>query len=104
MIGNAVDAPYVLKLARDLITSRGEERDKPEGERSMARAVAMFNAKYDTKLSEEQGWCFMVFLKHSRMVGGAFKLDDYLDATAYEALMAEAAVKEELQQAEQYAS
>jgi len=33
----------------------------------------------------------MVYLKHARMRGGNFRLDDYEDAVSYEALMAEEA-------------
>lgn len=71
---------------------RGKDRDKPDGERSMARCVAAFNAMTGHKLDEEDGWLFMVYLKHSRMRAGQFRQDDYEDAVAYEALMAESAV------------
>jgi hypothetical protein len=94
-----LSAQDVLENAADLIGNRGKERDKPDGERSMARAVAILNAwkTPDTELTEEMGWAFMVCLKFARMEGGVFKLDDYLDATAYCALMTESAVAVELQ-------
>jgi len=83
-------APDFLTNAAELMESRGKERDN-EGERSMARCVAAFNAMTGHNLTEEDGWLFMVYLKHSRARGGSFKLDDYEDAVAYEALAAEAA-------------
>jgi hypothetical protein len=90
------DAPdSLLYAAADLISSRGKERDKAGGERSMARCVNTFNAMTGRDLSEEEGWLFMVYLKHARMQGGAFKRDDYEDAIAYTALQAECAIKED---------
>ena len=84
-------APDFRTRAADLMVDRGKERDNDEGERSMARCVNTFNAMTGHKLSIEDGWLFMVYLKHSRMRAGGFKLDDYEDAVAYEALMAEEA-------------
>lgn len=86
---NAAD---FLQKAAALITDRGKERDQEDGERSMSRCVNTFNAMTGHNLSEEDGWLFMVYLKHARMRGGKFKLDDYEDAIAYEALMTESAV------------
>lgn len=77
--------------AATLMEERGKERDKEDGERSMARTVAAFNAMTGHNLSEEDGWQFMVFLKFARMQGGLYKLDDYEDAVAYTALQGEAA-------------
>lgn len=79
--------------AAALMEDRGKERDQASGERSMARCVNTFNAMTGHKLTVEDGWLFMVYLKHARMRGGQFKQDDYEDAVAYEALMAEEAVK-----------
>lgn len=83
-------APEFCTHAAELMDTRGKERDN-EGERSMARCVATFNAMTGHQLSEEDGWLFMVYLKHARMRGGCFRQDDYEDAVAYEALMAESA-------------
>jgi hypothetical protein len=83
-----------LQEAQELIGQRGTERDKPQGERSMAQAVAIFNAMTGLELSESQGWKFMVALKFARMSGGKFKLDDYLDAIGYTALLTESVVNE----------
>jgi hypothetical protein len=84
-------APAILQEAARCIGNRASERDQ-ESERSMARTVTSFNAMYDLNLTEEQGWMFMVFLKAARASGGAFKLDDYVDGSAYFALAGEAAM------------
>ena len=87
-----MDAGSILEKSAALITSRGAERDQPDGERSMARCVYTFNSMTGHRLTPEDGWLFMVYLKHARMRGGAFKMDDYEDAISYEALMAEEAL------------
>ena len=86
-------ADSVLKKAQELISDRGKERDKPNGERSMLRCVSTFNAMTGHKLTEVEGWLFMLYLKHARSREGAFRVDDYEDAVSYSALMAEAAIK-----------
>ena len=85
-------APDFCTKAAELMADRGKERDQEDGERSMARCVNTFNAMTGHTLSVEDGWLFMVYLKHARMRGGDFKQDDYEDAVAYEALMAEEAL------------
>jgi hypothetical protein len=85
-------APDYCKKAAELMEERATSRDQAEtGERSMARCVNAFNAMTGHNLSEEDGWFFMVYLKHARMRGGSYNRDDYEDAVAYEALAAEAA-------------
>lgn len=84
-------APAILQEASRCIADRASERDQ-ESERSMARCVAAFNAMYNLNLSEEQAWMFMVFLKAARASGGSFKLDDYVDGSAYFALAGESAM------------
>jgi hypothetical protein len=79
-----------LKTVALLIDSRGQERDSPEGERSMERTVRTFNTMTGHNLSTEEGWLFMVYLKHARSRGGRYREDDYLDAIGYEALRTEA--------------
>jgi hypothetical protein len=83
--------------AGELLEDRGKDRDQPDGERSMARCVNTFNAMTGHELSVEDGWLFMVYLKHARMRGGYFRRDDYEDAVSYEALMAEEATAESTQ-------
>lgn len=84
-------APAILQEAHRCIADRAHERDQ-ESERSMERTVAAFNAMYKLNLTEEQGWMFMVFLKAARASGGSFKLDDYVDGSAYFALAGESAM------------
>lgn len=80
-------APDLLADAAAILAERGRERDKPNGERSMARAVAAFNAITGHDLTEVEGWRFMVCLKMARGTGP----DDCLDLIGYAALAAEAA-------------
>lgn len=70
---------------------RAVQRDSDAGERSMARAVAAFNAQEGTNLTEAQGWRFMIQLKYARAVNGVFVADDYEDGAAYFGLAGEAA-------------
>jgi hypothetical protein len=83
-------APDLLRLAMDVLAERGEQRDRPEGERSMAAAVAAFNAVSGHNLSTKEGWRFMMCLKMAR--GNA--ADDDLDLIGYAALAAEEGVNE----------
>lgn len=85
-------ATDLLQSAYDQIGDRAAERDT-EAERSMCSAVNAFNALYETNLTEEQGWMFMVFLKAARAKGGRVRVDDYVDGSAYFALAGEAAIK-----------
>lgn len=81
-------APSILTTAEDTLKQRGKERDV-EQERSMKRIVETFNTLTGHKLSETEGWGFMVILKLVRSQNGGFKLDDYVDMSAYAALMGE---------------
>lgn len=85
-------APELLLEAADAIAQRAEQRDRADGERSMRRAVAAFNAMYDTRLTEVQGWQFMALLKMARGHGGRTHRDDYVDQAAYAALAGECAL------------
>ena len=84
-------APDFLERGAQHMRDRAAQRDKPDGERSMARAVAAFNAQEGTNLTEEQGWRFMMQLKYSRSCAGVFVADDYEDMAAYAGLAGEAA-------------
>lgn len=57
----------------------------------MKRAVDAFNALTGHKLTEREGWLFMVALKAARATAGAHNPDDYEDGAAYFALAGEAA-------------
>lgn len=73
------------------MSDRAVQRDSDAGERSMARAVAAFNAQEGTNLTEAQGWRFMIQLKYARAVNGVFVADDYEDGASYFGLAGEAA-------------
>lgn len=90
-------APYnattILEKAAGHMRDRAALRDTPNGERSMAKTVAMFNIYAGTELTTEQGWRFMEILKIVRSSQGAYCADDHEDATAYAALCGEAAAQ-----------
>lgn len=89
-------APEILDAAREAIASRAVERDQPDGERTAARAVRIFNAitgrEDASALNELEGWLFMIALKLARSQQGTFKLDDYVDGAAYFGLAGECAM------------
>ena len=84
-------APAILRDAAQAIDNRAALRDCPQGERSMARCVAAFNAVTGHALSEVEGWHFMEVLKLARATAGGHHLDDHTDRAAYAALAGEAA-------------
>lgn len=91
-----VIAKDVLAAAQQHMIDRESMYDKPGGERSIPAAVSAFiaitgNGAMDT---DERGWLFMILLKLVRCQQGNFKLDNYEDAAAYCALMAESAAVE----------
>ena len=59
----------------------------------MARAVAAFNGLVggDTRLTEVEGWLFMVCLKMARATAGKVNPDDFVDGSGYMGLAGEAA-------------
>lgn len=72
---------------------RASTYDKPDGERSMGKTVAAFNAITGKQISEEEGWLLMGLLKMVRSQQGAFRADNYEDLAAYAALQGECAAK-----------
>ena len=86
-------APELLMEAANCIGDRAVERDIDQ-ERSMKSCINSFNAMFGKDLTEEQGWHLMTLLKISRSKGGNFRLDDYIDGAAYQALAGEAAAME----------
>lgn len=85
-------APEILLKAKQHLEDRAAQRDKPEGERSMAGTIAAFNAITGHNLSERDGWIFMVCLKAKRACTTATGIgDDYEDGAAYFALAGESA-------------
>ena len=86
-----IAAHEFLERGVNHMRDRTVQRDSEAGERSMARAVAAFNAQEGTNLTEAQGWRFMIQLKYARAVNGVFVADDYEDMAAYAGLAGEAA-------------
>ncbi|HML83288.1 MAG TPA: DUF6378 domain-containing protein [Thiomonas arsenitoxydans] len=91
-------APDLLIMAADTIANRAAERDSAYGERSMWRAVQMFNVwrgpRAHTPMNERDGWAFMVFVKLSRASEGKHRQADWVDGAAYMALCCESIERE----------
>ncbi len=85
-------APELLHKAASIMEERGKEYDKPEGERSMAKAVQAFSIITGVRISESEGWLFMQILKDVRQWQNPdrFHADSAEDCIAYAALKAEA--------------
>ena len=83
-----------LGAALNHLEDRASTYDNPTGERSMGRTVEAFNTITGHKLTEEQGYLFMVLLKAVRSQQGKYKSDSYEDGAAYFALMGEVSEKE----------
>lgn len=85
-----MSASEILRKSAQHIEDRAAARDQAQGERSMARTVAAFNALTGHKLSERDGWLFMVQLKAARATNTPTGIaDDYEDMAAYSALAGE---------------
>lgn len=88
-------AQKILTEAQNAL-ARGVTRDTPNGERSMAHAIQIFEAITGIQLTETQGWIFMVSLKQARMMRGKPHPDNYVDLAGYAALAGEAALESRL--------
>ena len=84
-------ATDVLEKAAKHMRDRAATYDKPEGERSMAKTVAAFNAITGKSLSVAEGWLLMAVLKQVRVFQNPAKphQDSLEDGVAYAALLAE---------------
>lgn len=84
-------APAILQAALGHMQDRAATYDKPEGERSMGRAVAAFNIITGRDLLESEGWLLLQLLKDVRdRQRPAAHRDSLEDCVAYAALKAEA--------------
>jgi len=85
-------ANQLLNKAASHMQSRAATYDKPDGERSMGKVVAMFNiAKGNDVLSESDGWLLMSLLKMVRDNQRSEPHTDSIeDLIAYSALYGEA--------------
>lgn len=80
-----------LAAAQSHMADRAKTYDRPDGERSMARTVAAFNAVTGHNLSESDGWMMMMMLKAVRLTQRAtYHADSAEDLVAYAALLGEA--------------
>lgn len=87
-------ASEFLEKAKELLDERGKQYDKPDGERSMGKAVEAFNIITNNQLSEADGWLLMQILKDVRLHNSPnFHQDSAEDCIAYAALKAEALSK-----------
>lgn len=90
-----VSAFSILKRAAEHMAARAQTYDKPEGERSMAATVAVFNTITGHTLTEAEGWLFMSLLKGVRAFQrSGYHADSVEDMAAYVALMGEAKARE----------
>lgn len=84
-------AAELLGRAAKHMHDRSSTYDKPEGERSMGRAVQAFNAITGHTLSESEGWLLLQVLKDVRLFTRSdYHADSAEDCIAYAALKAEA--------------
>ena len=81
-------APEILEAALQVHHDRGKERDTEEGERSMARAVQLYESLTNMGMTEGMGWMFMVALKLAR-AERSNNPDHYIDLAGYVALLGE---------------
>lgn len=90
-----VTANVLLDAAAGHMRDRAAAYDKPEGERSMGRTVAAFNAITGRDLAESEGWLLLQLLKdvRDRQCAEAHR-DSLEDCIAYAALKAEARLRE----------
>lgn len=86
-----VTAPDILRAGVEHMKARAGTYDSSAGERSMAKAVDMFNACHGTALTEEQGWHLLELVKHVRFFSApGYHADSVEDGCAYGALRGEA--------------
>ncbi|EOZ4999735.1 hypothetical protein ACQRUU_005498 [Pseudomonas aeruginosa] len=88
-------ADEYLSKALALMVERGKQYDKPEGERSMGKAVSAFNAITGHSIRESEGWLLLQILKDVRQrQNPSFHPDSAEDCVAYAALKAESLEQE----------
>lgn len=89
-------APEILTRSAEIMAERAKQYDSPQGERSMGKAVAAFNAVTGLSLSEANGWLLMALLKMVRDNTTDKPHEDSLhDLVAYGALYGEARLSTE---------
>ena len=82
-------ATQIISEALFAIEERSKDRDNGP-ERSMDRAVTIFNAATGLGISESDGWLFMICLKLARHKNGqGYNHDHFVDVAGYAGLLAE---------------
>lgn len=93
MASDSIVAPdRILEEAAKTLRQRGVDYDGKGyqgGERSMEHTVAIFEAFTGIKLTELDGWRFMLCLKLARSTTGKPKPDTYVDMAGYAGLTGE---------------
>ncbi len=88
---NDTVATNLLEAAAGHMRERASTYDSPEGERSMGRTIAAFNAITGRDLRESEGWLLMAILKMVRSEQRPMPHRDSIeDLIAYAALYGEA--------------
>jgi len=84
-------ATAVQTISKALVCIDERSKDRDNGpERSMDRAVAIFNAATGLGMSESDGWLFMICLKIARHKNGqGYNQDHFVDIAGYAGLLAE---------------
>ena len=89
-------ATEILQKAASIMEERGKQYDQENGERSMGKAIAAFNAIKSASLSESDGWLLLTILK---MVRDNMKQqpheDSIHDMVAYSSLYGESRLQPE---------
>lgn len=89
-----VTADDLLYESAGVVARRGEDYDTEQGERSMRHVVRIFEAVTGVRLTERQGWLFMVAVKLARSEQSPAKVDHYVDLASFAALLGESSVNE----------
>lgn len=90
-VSNNTGATELLDAAAKHMRDRAATYDKPEGERSIGKTIAAFNAITGRDLKEHEGWLLMMLLKAVRSEQRADPHQDSVeDLVAYGALYGEA--------------
>lgn len=90
-----MQAPDLLQKALGHMMDRASTYDQPQGERSMGRTVAAFNAITGRELTESEGWLLLALLKQVRLFARpGYHADSAEDAIAYLSLLGEARARE----------
>lgn len=96
---SATSPDGILDEAAGILRQRGVDYDGKGyqgGERSMAQTIALFEVLTGKKLTELEGWRFLICLKLARSTTGKPKRDSYVDLAGYAALAGECALESRL--------